>query len=119
MIPKRVTWFAVGVTAGATGSLYARRKAVATVKKMAPTSVARTAVARAKERGRDVVDAVREGRAAMRAKEAEMRTAEAAISSRPGGPDLLVVGDSVWAVKVGEVDEFRARPGGPGRRSRR
>jgi hypothetical protein len=63
---KRTLWFALGAVAGATGSAYAKRKAREAAARYTPANLARGAVDR-------VTDAVREGRAAMAAKEAELR----------------------------------------------
>ena len=63
---KRVVWFSAGVVAGVSGSAYARRKAREAAARYRPVNMAKGAVER-------VTDAVREGRAAMAAREAELR----------------------------------------------
>lgn len=70
---RRVTWFVTGVAAGATGATYAAKKVRQTAAQLAPANVARGAAGRAKQAGRHVVDAVREGRFAMRAREDELK----------------------------------------------
>jgi hypothetical protein len=70
---KRMTWFVGGAVAGITGAGYAKRKVKETASHLTPAHVARTAVAKVRERKDAVVDAVREGREAMHAKEAELR----------------------------------------------
>ena len=70
---KRVTWFAGGVAAGAVGANYARRKLRATAAQITPAHVARTVADRARDAGRDLVDAVREGRHVARQHEDELR----------------------------------------------
>jgi hypothetical protein len=70
---KRATWFVSGAVAGIAGTGYAKRKVKETASQLAPTNVARTAVAKVRERGHDVAEAVREGRQAKRAREAELR----------------------------------------------
>lgn len=70
---KRVTWFVTGVAAGAAGANYAARKVKQTAAQLAPANVAKGAASRAKERGKQVVEAVREGRAAMVAREDELK----------------------------------------------
>ena len=70
---KRVTWFAAGMAAGAASTTYATRKVKKTARALKPSNVARGAVGRAKAKGRDVAEAVRDGRHAMRTKEAELR----------------------------------------------
>lgn len=70
---RRVTWFIGGVAAGAAGANYATRKVKQTASQLAPANVAKGAATKAKDRGRQVVDAVREGRAAMVAREDELK----------------------------------------------
>ena len=70
---KRVTWFVSGAVAGVAGAGYAKKKVRETASQLAPAHVARTAVARVRDRGSDVVDAVREGRRAMQDREAELK----------------------------------------------
>ena len=68
---KRVTWFAGGVAAGAAGAGYAKRKVVRAAQQVQPRQVAASAAAAVKARSRDGVEAVREGREAMKQHEAE------------------------------------------------
>jgi len=70
---RRVTWFVAGAATGAASAVAAARKVRRTAEKLAPANVARTAVAGIKDRAHDVADAVREGKAAMLAKELELR----------------------------------------------
>ena len=70
---KRVTWFVGGVAAGATGASYAKRRVRATVSRVSPSGVARSAAERARSTAAEVVDAVREGRDVMRRHEEEER----------------------------------------------
>lgn len=70
---KRVTWFAGGVAAGAMGASYAKRKVRQTASQLAPATLARRVADTAREKGRDVVEAIREGRAAMQYHEDELR----------------------------------------------
>jgi len=86
---RRVMWFTAGAVAGVSGSVYVRRKAREAADRYRPVSMAKGAVER-------VTDAVREGRAAMVAREAELRAAknadahpasqEVGRSSAPAGP---------------------------------
>jgi hypothetical protein len=69
----RVTWFVAGAAAGAVGATYTRRKVKRVADQLTPGNVARSVAGRAKARGRDVVDAMREGRAAMRVREEQLR----------------------------------------------
>jgi hypothetical protein len=107
---KRVVWFAVGAAAGAAAPAYARRKARQAAERYRPVNVAKGAVDR-------LTDAMREGRAAMAAKEAELRTSRDAT---PATEVLLVEGvvapRAPYPARAG--DDHYSRPG-PRRRSRR
>lgn len=70
---KRVTWFAGGVAAGVAGAGYAKKKAKAAVANVTPVQMARSAASRVRAKGRDVADAVREGKAVMSQHEDELR----------------------------------------------
>ena len=70
---KRATWFVSGAVVGIAGASYAKKKVKETAQQLAPSNVARSAVNRARQRGHDVIDAVREGREAKDAREAELR----------------------------------------------
>jgi hypothetical protein len=70
---KRFTWFLGGVATGAVGVNAAKRKLRTTAADLTPVKIARRATTAAKRRTNDVGEAVREGRRAMRAKEAELR----------------------------------------------
>ncbi len=108
---KRLTWFAGGAVAGVAGAGYAKRKVKETASQLAPANVARVAVAKVRERTHDVVDAVRDGREAMHAKEAELR---ARIDNSPT--------TQADAVEPGDVIVLRQRSDdhtGPRRASRR
>jgi len=81
---KRVSWFVSGAVAGVAGAGYAKRKVKETASQLAPSNIAKTAVAKVRERGNDVADAIRDGREAKREKESELR-AKLGIQS-PAGP---------------------------------
>ncbi len=70
---KRITWFAGGVVAGVVGLSAGKKKVKAVANELAPLQVARRAGGSARDQGRRITDAVREGRRAMRAKELELR----------------------------------------------
>jgi hypothetical protein len=70
---RRASWFVGGVVAGAAGVGYAKRKVRNATAQLAPVNVVRSAGARVREQGRHVVGAVREGRAAMHAREDELK----------------------------------------------
>jgi hypothetical protein len=87
----RVTWFVAGAAAGAVGATYTRRKVKRVADQLTPVNVARSVAGRAKARGLDVVDALREGRAAMRVREGELR---AERDTGAAGPALAVGGNA-------------------------
>jgi hypothetical protein len=102
---KRVTWFVAGAAAGAAGTNYAARKVKQTAQQLAPANVARGAASRAKEGGRQLVDAVRDGRLAMRLKEDELKARRDArlepLDNRlEPGEQLLVDGHPVESGRV-------------------
>jgi hypothetical protein len=124
MIPKRVTWFVMGAAAGAGGTVYARRKTREAWERVQPSNVAKIAVVKARDAGRTVAEALREGRRAMQDKEAELRAAQErrpavgpvgvrAVHEVSPAPTFIVVEASSVL-----DDEYRVRTG-PRRRSRR
>ena len=92
---KRVTWFVAGIAAGAAGAGYAKQKVKRTASNLAPVQVARHAAGVARRTGHDVAEAVREGRAAMRHREDELRARRdgriAPIEERLAPEDELLV----------------------------
>jgi hypothetical protein len=105
---RRVMWFTAGAVAGVSGSVYVRRKAKEAADRYRPVSMAKGAVER-------VTDAVREGRAAMAAREAELRGAQDGDGPTPRQVEPLTApaGDLRF-----DFPAERARSG-PRRRSRR
>jgi hypothetical protein len=105
---KRLVWFAAGAAAGVGGTAYAKRKARQAADRYRPINLAKGAVDR-------VADAVREGRSAMAAKEAELKAREdgeaRAPAPAPGVQVLVVEAATVEAIGPSRV--------GPRRRSRR
>jgi hypothetical protein len=102
---KRLTWFVGGVAAGAAGASYAKKKVVARASRLTPVNVARGAASKARHGGRNVVDAVREGRAAMHLREDELRARrDARVESLDDrlepGEQLLVDGRPVDTARV-------------------
>lgn len=83
---KRITYFIGGVAAGAAGAGYVKRKVVGAANAVAPTNVARKAAGGVRLQVVRVRDAVAEGAAAMRGKEAELR------ARRDGRIDVLDAG---------------------------
>ncbi|MCU1400858.1 MAG: hypothetical protein JWN62_3967 [Acidimicrobiales bacterium] len=120
---KRVTWFVGGAVAGVAGAGYAKRKVKETASQLAPVNVAKVAFAKVRDRGADVADAVRDGREAMRAKEAELRarlTGSAEIVEAFEPDDLVLVdGHRVEPAKVVVLRPARDEHSGPRRHSRR
>ena len=76
---KRIVWFAAGAAAGAGGTVYASKKvkrvAQEAAERLKPVNVAKSAVVSVRGRFDDLADAIREGRSAMRDKEAELKAA--------------------------------------------
>ena len=70
---RRITWFAGGLAAGVAGAGYAKKKVKETASNFAPAQVAKSAMSTARAKGRDVADAVREGRTVMNNHEDELR----------------------------------------------
>ena len=73
---KRLVWFVTGSISGALAVLFARRrvkKQVARVNELTPVKVVREATGSVRRTVTDVGDALRDGRDAMRTKEAELR----------------------------------------------
>ncbi len=131
---KRISWFISGAVAGIAGAGYTKRKLKATASHLAPTNVARAAVAKVRASSHDVVAAVRDGRDAMHAKETELwarvhgRADSPAIETGPDdqvlfvGPDdqVLVDGHPVEPGQVIVLREVRDNDhAGPRRNSRR
>ena len=99
---KRVTWFVGGAVAGAAGAGYAKqavsKRAKQTARKLNPANLAKKA-------GSNVAGAVREGRAAMKAREAELRSRrdhrlESLDSKLDPGDQLIVDGEPVDTARV-------------------
>jgi hypothetical protein len=102
---KRLVWFAAGAAAGVSGTAYAKRKARQAADRYRPVNMAKGAVDR-------VADAVREGRAAMVAKEAELKR-------RQDAKPEPVVPIQVLVVEAGAAEPALPSRAGPRRRSRR
>ncbi len=102
---KRITWFVTGVAAGVTGASYATKKIKRTASQLAPANVAKGAAGRAKRGGQKVVAAVKEGRAAMQAREGELKArrdarVETLDDHLDPGDQLLVDGRPVDSGRV-------------------
>jgi hypothetical protein len=106
---RRVMWFTAGAVAGVSGSVYVRRKVKEAADRYRPVSMAKGAVER-------VSDAVREGRAAMVAREAELRAAQDR-DSHSASPDVRRL--SALSGPVPSHFSAERTRSGPRRRSRR
>ena len=124
---KRVTWFIGGVAAGAAGVGYAKKKVRSTAAQLAPARVAQGAVTKVRSTVGHAVDAVREGRHAMRAKQAEMtarnegRAASLAEVLGPGDQVQVdgVPVDAAQVMVLRDPDRMAPTSGSRGRRSAR
>ena len=137
---KRLVWFTAGAAAGAGGTVYAgkkvKRAAQEAAEKLKPVNVARSAASSAGRAGRNLVDALKEGRAAAAEREAQLKAArDASLDGRdatpaappgwppaaaPGQPPVqIVVVDARDADVLRGLDELRADRTGPRRRPRR
>lgn len=102
---KRITWFVSGLAAGVAGAGYTKKKVKQTAAQLAPANVAKTAVGKVRGQGRHLVDAVREGRGAMRDRERELKLrrdsrVEALDERLEPGDQLLVDGRPVETGRV-------------------
>lgn len=70
---RRLFWLGVGAVAGASGTVWAERKVRSRLDQLAPDHLVVSAGNKARDVGRSVVDAVAEGRGAMREREDELR----------------------------------------------
>jgi hypothetical protein len=121
---KRLTWFVGGVAAGAAGAGYAKRKVRNTAAQLAPARVAKGAVAKVRASVDEAVEAAREGRRAMKAKETELvarRDGRAASLAEVLGPgdEVQVDGIRVDAAQVVVLRDPDRMPVSRGRRNAR
>ena len=105
---KRLVWFAAGAAAGVSGTAYAKRKARQAADRYRPINMAKGAAGR-------VADAVREGRSAMAAKEAELKARQDSGALSPAPAPAV----QVLVVEAAAVDGTGPSRAGPRRRSRR
>jgi len=73
MIPKRVFWLGVGMSAGAGATVAVQRKVKKILRAASPTSVPARVASSTRAARRSVRDAFGEGRTAMRQRETELR----------------------------------------------
>jgi hypothetical protein len=100
---RRIMWFTAGAAAGVGGAAYAKRKARQAAERYKPVNMAKGAVDR-------FTDAVREGRAAMVEREAQLRARQEPPPAQPV---------PVYFVEVPAAEVVRDHRSGPRRRSRR
>ena len=98
---KRITWFVAGAASGIGAARVAKRKVQQTVDKLTPDHVARQTVSNIRNAAMDVADALRDGRLAMVAKEAEMR------ARRDG--HAVSFPDAIDANEVSHLSDYRRR----------
>lgn len=102
---RRVVWFASGVAAGVAGAGYAKRKVASAANRLRPSNVARSATGAARRGSRRAADAVREGVAAARRRENELRAERDGRLVRlrdhlGDGEEVLVDGETVEPGRV-------------------
>ena len=94
----RATWFVAGAAAGAVGATYTRRKVKAMAEQMTPANVAKNVAGRARIRGQELVEAVKEGRVAMRAREDQLRAGRDA--------DALAIAPAAQIIVLSDVRQL-------------
>ncbi|MEY4339471.1 MAG: hypothetical protein RLZ14_1321 [Actinomycetota bacterium] len=108
---KRLVWFVGGAVAGIAGASVARKKVREVAVELAPANVAKKATSRVRE-------AVSEGRRAMKAKEAELRSrldggAHSLADDLDDGDTVMVDGVPVepgQVIVLKQVRDDRSRP---------
>ena len=100
---KRVFWMSTGMAVGAGSAFWAKRKVEQTVEQYLPEQVVARVGTTATDLGRTVREAAAEGRAAMRATEAELR---ARVEAR------TFVGPDAKASRTTEGSSARGSSGG-------
>jgi hypothetical protein len=84
-MPKRMTWFVVGAASGVGATVAAGRKVRRTVHQLAPTNLGKRGATAVRNAAGDISAAVRDGRSAMAAKEAELK---ARLQGQSGQPTI-------------------------------
>jgi hypothetical protein len=82
---KRARWLAIGAAVGVGSSVWAQRKVKTVVSRYRPAGLAEGAASRAKGLPGDVRAALREGKATMREREAELRSQSETRGKQPPG----------------------------------
>ena len=108
---KRAFWMSTGMAVGAGGAFWAKRKVESTVERYLPEQVVERVGSSTRDLGRTVKAAATEGRAAMRATEAELR---ARVEDRtfvgPTKPPAAPTGTTGTAARGGSRRASRVPP---------
>jgi hypothetical protein len=91
---RRLFWLGIGAVAGASGTVWAERKVRSRLEQLGPEHMVVTAGNKARDVGRSVVDAVAEGRGAMREREAELRSSYDTSGRAGAAPHRTATGAS-------------------------
>lgn len=84
---RRLVWFLAGATAGFGGAMWIRRRLLRALERYVPENVADEVSTSVRRLGAELRDAVGEGRAAMREREARLRAElDPTTSQLPTGP---------------------------------
>ena len=121
---RRLFWLSIGTVAGAAGTVWTERKIKERLDALAPDHAMKLAADKAKDAGRNVVEAVTEGRSAMVEREQELRARRDAgrAPNRPGLRIVDSIADSIVDSAVdGAVGGIRTpgRPSASGPRTAR
>jgi hypothetical protein len=110
---KRVTWFVAGAATGAAGAVAAGRRVRRAAERLLPTNVARQAASTVARKKHAVAAAVREGKAAMIAKEHELRARRDGhpVVGGLGPTDGVLVAGPVIEAEVRDLDSWRGSAG--------
>jgi hypothetical protein len=106
---KRLVWFVSGIVAGVSGVLFAGRRVKRTIGSMGPVKVANRAADATRGRLSAIGDAFRDGRQAMRDREAELK------ARRDGRIDTLDSGSAIAPIEPGDSILVDGTPVSPGR----
>ncbi len=111
---KRVTWFVAGAAAGAAGAVATGRRVRRAAERLLPVNVARSTMQGVERRRQAVVAAVREGKAAMVAKEHELRArrdGHPVVGGQMPVADPLLATGPVIDAEVRDLDAWRRDAG--------
>lgn len=106
---KRLVWFVSGIVAGVGGVLFAGRRVKRTIGSLGPVKIAHRAAGATKGRLSSVGDAFRDGRQAMREREAELK------ARRDGRIDSLNSNTGIAPIEPGDAVLVDGTPISPDR----